>query len=133
MLQQKKKKKSKKLNADSEYASVFLGKVDPNIPKQNIRKHLRNKRNIDIKLSDIKELPTVGICNAFKITVPKNKLDLAITGWSGGIKAEPYSLEKPLVFAGPTTKGNKSSKGNRNFKGKIRNQRFQNPQKKTLV
>ena len=83
--------------------------------KLQVRDHLSKKRNINVKLSDIEKLPTVSKVNAFKVSVPKDKLDQAITGWPPNIKAEPYSSEKPIIYAAHTTRGNQGPKGkNRN-------------------
>ena len=112
-------------------AGIFLGNIDPRVTKQDIKKQISLNHKFEVKLSCIEKLPTRGINNAFKITVPKDKLDLAMTGWKPRVKVEPYTLNKPLVFAGNTKKDNQNTKGNRNPRGKINNHRFQSSSRNT--
>ena len=117
-------RKVKKLNlvrAAPTYASAFIGNVHPDITKQNIREWICDEHDIKVNISDIEQLTTVGKSNAFKISVPKHKLEKTITGWPDGIKAEPYALKKPKIYAANTTRGNQGSKG--------RNQSFRKTQR----
>ena len=119
----KKKKKSIKQNqvrAAPVYSSAFIGNVHTDITTQDLREWISDEHNIAVNLSDIVKLNTVGKSNAFKISIPKEKLQQTITGWPSGIKAEPFSLKKPKIYAAHTTRRNQSSKDQN------RNQRFQN-------
>ena len=121
----KKKKKSIKQNqvrAAPVYSSAFIGNVHTDITTQDLREWISDEHNIAVNISDIVKLNTVGKSNAFKISVPKEKLQQTITGWPNGIKAEPFSLKKPKIYAANTTRGSQSSKD------KNRNHRFRNPQ-----
>ena len=120
-----KKKKSKKQNplrAAPTYSSAFIGNVHTDITKQDIKEWICDEHSIETNLSEIEKLKTVGKSSAFKISVPKEKLQQTITGWPNGIKAEPFSLKKPKIYAANTTRGSQSSKD------KNRNHRFRNPQ-----
>ena len=117
-------RKVKKLNlvrAAPTYASAFIGNVHPDITKHNIREWICDEHDIKVNISDIEQLTTVGKSNAFKISVPKHNLKKTITGWPNGIKAEPYALNKPKIYAANTTRGNQGSKG--------RNQSFRKTQR----
>ena len=121
----KKKKKSIKQNqvrAAPVYSSAFIGNVHTDITTQDLREWISDEHNIAVNLSDIVKLNTVGKSNAFKISIPKEKLQQTITGWPSGIKAEPFSLKKPKIYAAHTTRRHQSSKNNN------RKQRFQIPQ-----
>ena len=121
----KKIKRSKKQNhvrAAPVYSSAFIGNVHPDVTIQAIRKRICTEHNVEINISDIEKLPTVGKSNAFKISVPKNKLNQIITGWPELIKAEPYSLKRPTVYPA------NNSRGSQRFTSNNRNRRFRNPQ-----
>ena len=120
-----KKRRSKKQNlvrAAPAYSSAFIGNVHPDVTVQALRNRICTEHKVQINLSDIEKLPTVGKSNAFKISVPKNKLNQLITGWPELIKAEPYSLRRPTVYAANNTRKSQS------FTNNNRNRRFRNPQ-----
>ena len=108
------------------YSDVFVGNTHPDITKQNIKDHLYHNRNIKVSITDIEKLPMVSKCNAFKVSVPSDKLNHAISGWPQDIKAERYSLKKPFVY--PAQKSNRSYHGSKVRKNKqgFRNQKPRN-------
>ena len=89
---------------------VFIGDLEPPFTKNDILKYTRDVINVPLIMSDIIELPTRSGSKAFKVSLPKNKLNQVITGWKRkGVKAEPYVL-----------------KGSHGSKDASNNQRFRN-------
>ena len=105
----KPKKKQNLVWVNPSYSDIFIGRLHPKITEQNIKDRLLDEHNTKVSIADIKKLPTVSKCNAFKITVLTENFDQAITGWPNGIKAERYSVKKPSVY--PNRNTNKSYRG----------------------
>ena len=89
---------------------VFIGDLEPPFTKNDLLTYTRDVINVPLIMSDITELPTRSGSKAFKVSLPKNKLNQVITGWKRkGVKAEPYVL-----------------KGSHGSKDASNNQRFRN-------
>ena len=89
---------------------VFIGDLEPPFTKNDVLTYTRDVINVPLIMSDIVELPTRSGNKAFKVSLPKNKLNQVITGWKRkGVKAEPYVL-----------------KGSHGSKDASNNQRFRN-------
>ena len=90
-----------------ETAYAFIGNIQSPCSAYDIQTHITSKTTLTTKLSDIQELDIKSDKLAFKVAVPKNKLNLLTNPsvWSKGIRAELYKPQKP--------KGAKSNTNNR--------------------
>ena len=110
------------VQAATSHTYAFIGNIHPRCTMDTVRDYMVNKINANI---DIEQLNTVSNSNAFKISVPKDKLKQSISGWPKYVKAEPYVLHKPKVFAAH------ASNGNPGFKNRNKHQRFRIPHQNT--
>ena len=104
------------------HAYVFIGNIHPRCTMDVVREYMVEKINTNI---EIEQPHTLSNSNAFKISVPKDKLKQSISGWPEYVKAEPYVLQKPKIFAAH------ASKGNPRFINRNKHQRFRNPHQNT--
>ena len=80
-----------------ETAYVFIGNIQSPCTAYDIQTHITSKTTLTTKLSDIQKLDIKSDKLAFKVAVPKNKLNLLTNPsvWSKGIRAELYKPQKP--------------------------------------
>ena len=80
-----------------ETAYAFIGNIQSPCSAYDIQTHITDKTALATKLSDIQNLNIKSDKLAFKVAVPKNKLNLLTNPsiWSEGIKAELYRPQRP--------------------------------------
>ena len=83
--------------ATVETAYAFIGNIQSPCSAYDIQTHITDKTALATKLSDIQNLDIKSDKLAFKVAVPKNKLNLLTNPsiWSEGIKAELYRPQRP--------------------------------------
>ena len=96
-------------------AYAFVGNIEGSCTANDIQKTIAKKTTINLKISDIQLLNTRGDNVAFKIRVPKDKLQVLTSKsiWGEGIKAEVFDPQRPKQFHTP--KGARPNSGYRNF------------------
>ena len=80
-----------------ETAYAFIGNIQSPCSAYDLQTHITSKTTLTTKLSDIQELNIKSDKLAFKVAVPKNKLNQLTNPsvWSKGIRAELYKPQKP--------------------------------------
>ena len=89
--------------AAMETAFAFVGNIQSPCSAYDIHTHITQNTVLNTKLSDIEELDTRGDKLAFKIAVPKNRLNLVVSSslWGKGIKSEVYKPRRPKKTHSP--------------------------------
>ena len=79
-------------------ANAFIGDIQAPCSSNDIQEHIKNNTTVSPKLSDITQIKIRGDNLAFRVTVPKNKLQEVIsqTVWGEHIKAEPYDPNRSM-------------------------------------
>ena len=80
-----------------ETAYAFVGNIQSPCSAYDIQNHITTHTTLTTKLSDIQELDIKSENLAFKVAVPKNKINLLTNSslWGKGIRAELYRPQKP--------------------------------------
>ena len=80
-----------------ETAYAFVGNIQSPCSAYDLQNHITSNTTLTTKLSDIEELDIKSENLAFKVAVPKNKINLLISSslFGKGIKAELYRPQRP--------------------------------------
>ena len=84
-------------------ADIFIGGVNTSHSCSDIKKFMNTGTTFQLELKDIKEHPVKGDVKAFKVTLPAEKAQEAISIWPSGIKAAIYE-SKATYQNSPTQK-----------------------------
>ena len=84
-------------------AEAFIGQVLAPCSAYDIQNHIKKNTSVNPKMSDIREIKVRGRNKAFRVTVPKNKLNevIAESVWGSDITAEKYDPHRPKTFNQP--------------------------------
>ena len=84
-------------------ADVFIGRVQAPCSAYDIQNHLKKNTSVNPKISDIREIKVRGRNKAFRVNVPKDKLNevIAESVWGSDITAERYDPNRPKSFNQP--------------------------------
>ena len=107
-------------------AEAFIGQVLAPCSAYDIQNHIKKNTSVNPKMSDIREIKVRGRNKAFRVTVPKNKLNevIAESVWGSDITAEKYDPHRPKTFNQP--RGAKTN----SHKTQNRDQSFRNQNRK---
>ena len=108
------------IKAAPKITDIFIGGIDPENSCADIQAHMNNGTNLGIELRDIEDITSEGRKNkAFKVSVPRSKVNIATSIWPSEVKAERYV--RPPTKALPTRQVNNHTPGRNN--GHHRNNR----------
>ena len=84
-------------------AEVFIGRVAAPCSAYDIQNHIKKNTSVNPKISDIREIKVRGRNKAFRVNIPKDKLNevIAESVWGSDITAERYDPNRPKSFNQP--------------------------------
>ena len=107
-------------------ADVFIGRVAAPCSAYDIQNHIKKNTSVNPKISDIREIKVRGRNKAFRVNVPKDKLNevIAESVWGSNITAERYDPQRPKTFnqpRGAKTNSHKTPNRDQSFRNQNRN------------
>ena len=87
-------RKPKPVSPAPQMSRVYIGNTQHDTSPIDIQAHMKIYSKLGVELKDIQEISTKGNRKAFKVSVPQNKVQSAISGWPSRIKAEPFASLK---------------------------------------
>ena len=106
------------ITAAPKVVNLFIGNVDASHSCENIKRFMNHETSLQVELKDIQEKTIRGDRKAFKVTVPHDKAEEAVSIWPKEITAERYMAPrikiKPAKTSNTQARTNGNNRNNRN-------------------
>ena len=100
------------ITAAPKVVELFIGNVGASYSGENNKRFMNHGTSLQVELKDIEEKPVRGDRKAFKVTVPHDKAQEAVSIWPKDITAERYMAPRLRIRPAKTSNTQARTNGN---------------------